>query len=594
MTTSCDREICLSVADFAQGRSDSEAIEAALACLRERAGESPARLVLAPLVYRLTRPVELVDWERLTVEGNGASLIVTAYVSALRMENCRRVAVKDLSVDYDPLYFTQGTIATIEDREMLIRIDEGYRDDYENFLSVHPFVNIRLHDPITGGHLAGSTDDYEIRVLERLEPRVLRVLLSIPYTDPASYRPRVGDRASLYQCWVGAVSLHRCTDTLFENFNLYASGGFGLHEKCGGGGTVLKNCNIVPGPRPVGATAPRLLSTLGDASHFQSVEKGPRLEGCRITHCCDDGINAHGFFFRVTALEGEDVFLSVIGDDPWAVGDRVHAFAGGSYALRGSATITEFERVEGYEIAEENRAILGNTGYVKGIAYRLRLSEPIPGLMVGDDMTDLNRMASGAVVKDCTFGYNRARGIVLKGWDCSIENNTIAECSAAGIMVISELSWAEAGFPVNTVVRNNTLVHTCLSSRARHGSAAVAGIMVLLDAKNGGFFPCRELRNITVEGNRVTDCGTFGIFLSNCTGASVKNNRVEEPFAAGVNNIGACYGVAPRSGILCGMAADVVAEGNSLRCALPEIDRPVELLESCVGASVQRNNILLA
>lgn len=590
------KQVTISIADYEADCTDYEALyfaieDVKLRILGAEAAEKNEVYTLklrSNKKYKIDRQLELKGCRNLTIDGNGSTIVMTTNQTALRLQDNYNLTLKNLSLDYDPLYFTQGTIQAISGNNLTLKIDAGYRDDFENFLT-DTYLTMRLHDSKTGGHLAGSTVDYEVQKLKRTSSGVLTAVLSIPYTDAASYRPQVGNRFSLYKCKSGAVIMKNCTDTTFNGFNVYGSIGFGIHEIAGPGGTVMKNCKIVPGAKPAGATKDRLLSTLGDATHFQSTIKGPTLENCTITHCCDDGINAHGFFYRVMKVSGKEVWLAFPNADDWAAGDTINAYARNTYALRGSATIKSIELVK-TDLTPDQGGLGGNTSYANGHAYHVVLDKAISGLSVGDDFSNPKAMSSGATVRNCTFGYNRARGIVLKGENCVVENNKIIGSSAAGIMVISELSWVEGGFPNGSVIRNNTITDCALESRQIQGTSAVAGIMVLLDAKNSDFYPCTEIRNITISGNTVTNHGTYGIFVSNCNGVTVKDNKIYNPFSRGVNKIGNSYGLTAKSGILIGMSKNITVTGNTVQCGKDEITKAVEILSNCSSVKANSGN----
>ena len=140
----------------------------------------------------------------------------------IQLNDCNNLTISNLSLDYDPLWFTQGTITAVNGNNLTLRIDAGYRDDFENFL-IDQYSVMRLHDPETGGHLAGATTDYEINSVKRSSSGVLIATMSIPYTNAGEYRPQVGNRFSLYQCHSGAVIMTNCKNTTYNSFNIYVN-----------------------------------------------------------------------------------------------------------------------------------------------------------------------------------------------------------------------------------------------------------------------------------------------------------------------------------------------------------------------------------
>ena len=87
-------------------------------------------IVLTQPEYRSGRTVELKKLDGVTIDGNGARLVMTDLKHAVRLSNCRNVTVKNLTVDYDPLPFTQGVITSVspDSRVVEFTIDKGYPD----------------------------------------------------------------------------------------------------------------------------------------------------------------------------------------------------------------------------------------------------------------------------------------------------------------------------------------------------------------------------------------------------------------------------------------------------------------------------------
>jgi hypothetical protein len=94
----------------------------------------PAHIVLSldkNTVYKIKRPLHFKELNGFELNGNGAQLINTTLGSTLLIDGSSHVTIRDLSIDYDPLHFTQGTI-TAFDRAALritVKVDPGYPDD---------------------------------------------------------------------------------------------------------------------------------------------------------------------------------------------------------------------------------------------------------------------------------------------------------------------------------------------------------------------------------------------------------------------------------------------------------------------------------
>ena len=81
--------------------------------------------------YRIKRPLAFRQLHGFELNGNGAQLINTARSGTLTISGCNRLTVRDLTIDYDPLPFTQGTITAFDKQaiEITVKVDPGYPDD---------------------------------------------------------------------------------------------------------------------------------------------------------------------------------------------------------------------------------------------------------------------------------------------------------------------------------------------------------------------------------------------------------------------------------------------------------------------------------
>src|SRR5690349_21654221 len=108
------------------------AIEKAAADARK--GGEPVRIVLnleKGAAYRIKRPLAFSQLSGFELNGNGAQLINTTRSQTLQIGASNRLTVRDLTVDYDPLPFTQGTIAAFDKAalEITVKIGPFYPDD---------------------------------------------------------------------------------------------------------------------------------------------------------------------------------------------------------------------------------------------------------------------------------------------------------------------------------------------------------------------------------------------------------------------------------------------------------------------------------
>jgi hypothetical protein len=132
--------IVFDMANFLGAGGDADtAFAKALAAISKAAGDAakaggPVHIVFnlgKNATYRINRPLAFKALHGFEFNGNGAQLINTTRGSTLTISGSSHVTVRDLTIDYDPLPFTQGTIAAFDKAalQITVKVDAGYPDD---------------------------------------------------------------------------------------------------------------------------------------------------------------------------------------------------------------------------------------------------------------------------------------------------------------------------------------------------------------------------------------------------------------------------------------------------------------------------------
>ena len=256
-------------------------------------------VVIPPGVYRTVPPpgekvhLTLKGVRDFEIVADGVTMLCARRTRAILMDGCENLRIRGLTVDYDPLPFTQGRVVAVADDKSWIdvKLDEGYPQQ--------PFSRIDVVDPTTRFRKRGMPFLWGTKAT-MITNGVVRVAL-VGIGNAAA----VGDLASLSAGPDAAgiphgITLERCSNTVLERVTVHAAPGMGILEAGGEGGTQLRGCRVVPGPTPAGATAPRLLSSSWDAIQHKGVRRGPRVEGCEVESAGDDSwsTSSDGFVFR--------------------------------------------------------------------------------------------------------------------------------------------------------------------------------------------------------------------------------------------------------------------------------------------------------
>ncbi|HBE02969.1 MAG TPA: hypothetical protein DC049_10925, partial [Spirochaetia bacterium] len=219
----------------------------------------------------------------------------------IKFVHCFNVSVKGLTIDYDPLPFTQAVIVDINQTEqcLIVRIIDGFPSPEKYPSSQKPcftpdgkFIPDFFSDKIQSYESVGDKT-IRIKFLRgALFKEPTKSLDGTRVKDIIVINPRRGNT-------IRSVSCGRMT---FEDITLYASSGFGFAEGAdagvNAGGNVYRKCKIVrrPGTK-------RFIGCNADAFHSIEAVKGPLIEDCEFSWSCDDFVNIHGFFAMVYAAQ---------------------------------------------------------------------------------------------------------------------------------------------------------------------------------------------------------------------------------------------------------------------------------------------------
>ena len=267
------------------------------------------QIVISPGVYRLA-PMgqDKCVWTvrkaaDVEIIADGVTLVSTRLTRAITLTECRNVTLRGLTLDYDPLPFTQGrVVAAAEDHSWIdVKLDAGYPRQ--------PYARIDVVDPATRYRKWGMPFLWGARA-EMRGGDVVRVL-----RDGIGKAASVGELASLSTGPAPdgiphAFALDRCENVTLRSVTVHSAPGMGILEADGEGGNQFLHCRVVPGPVPAGATEPRLLSTSWDAMQSKTIRRGPRVEGCEIREAGDDSWSVQSSDFLVLRKTGSTLILA--------------------------------------------------------------------------------------------------------------------------------------------------------------------------------------------------------------------------------------------------------------------------------------------
>lgn len=507
----------------------------------------------------------------LVIEGVGTTLVFSDRDGTTwSFDSCRNIALRGFTIDYDPLPFVQGRITgRAEDgKQYDFAVCDGYpglrKEDSRHYHQAYIFEPDLLR-------WKPWVPDLYARQVEIIDERHGRFIMG--YVPKYHNLIEVGDRIVLTIRSGSAIRMNDCEDVRIEDVTFLAAPG------CAYLGRYMRGDNyyryvIKPGPTPLGATEPRLISTCADGLNIAFATKGPTIEGCRFSFMGDDSVNLHGVTFVVVDQPSPTELLvawpysreylaSVIPQ-----GAIVRSLRPGNYEVVGTAKLKAFTptRERKPDHLEVIQRVWPRNEKGRGTVFKLSLAEPLSA-EPGDFLDIPASNAPNFVIRDCVFEDHRARGLRIMASHGVIERNTFRRLKMSAVTIGAEYEfWREAGWAEDVTIRNNTIEDVGRDG-AIHGSGAyvLGAISIFGRTDHRSQLPLWPgNRGIAIEGNTVRDCPAAGIFVAAAKDVQIRGNQLENCFYRPGESAGKARGLSVRSPIDVQHAQDVVVEGNEI------------------------------
>lgn len=518
------------------------------------------RIVIPPGVYRLAPPGgqgaiwTLNNVHDVEIIADNVTLLGTKLTLALTLNRCRNVSLQGLTLDYDPLPFTQGTIVAIaEDKNSIdIRIHDGYPRQ--------PYARIDLVDPQTRFRKKGMPFLWGTKAT-MIAPDTVRIALKNIGTAAT-----VGDLASLStgpetNMPPHGITLESCTAITFRDVTVHSAPGMGIIESDGEGGNRYLACKVVRGPKPRGATQERLLTTSWDAMQSKFARVGPLVENCIIEEAGDDSWSVQSSDFLVVKNNGKEMTLAF--RDEWTdglqIGDAVRNSLKGPQARITARKIVRREAANlAPEVVEKLKAAPAYSLWnVSQKCMEVSLDNDSP-FSVGTSVFSLERQGNGFIFRN---NHIHSPGRVLIKAGGLVENNVLD--TPHNIMVCPEVPGEAAAGIRNLTIRNNTIRQAGYFCPAPW-SAAAGAISMTASAAPPHLRPAGVFENIVIENNTFEDVCGPNLVLSSARNVTIQNNRLLNAQRVMSKNTGESYRIALDSVIWIKQCEEVQLKDNTI------------------------------
>jgi len=485
-------------------------------------------VIIPPGVYRL-KPVDrqhllFKNLRNLTIIADSVEIVCSETTRAITFENCENLTLRGLTIDYDPLCFTQGRIIKMsEDKsEIEFKLDDNYPRNFEKRIEIFDSKTLTLKRPTYYGwsdFIKIGNGIYKINKGNKYKynpefdkEELGDILVTNNIYFPNGYMPH-------------ALFSNECRNLKLENITLYSSNCFGFFET-NGTKNVYLNCKLDrPSPEhDLYKRTQRMRSTNADAYHSKYAYVGPQIISCSAQFQGDDCVNICGKYYYSSGGKGNTINIIPTELCDLSVGAVLEILTADGQKLpeckilkmeeNGIPSKADIQSLLPLKIKESIKdGVKSPTAKLFTLTVNCEINIQ-PGALVADK----NRMGRGFLVKDCSFGYNRSRGILIKASDGKVIGNKLEENWMSAVLVSPEAYWMESGCSDNLEIRDNQIIKN-KSTKA-----------ISIDAKSttGQLAGPGLHNNINIVNNRFVDCPLPCVSLSATKGGVIKNNSIEQ------------------------------------------------------------------
>ncbi len=427
--------------------------------------------------------IYLKDKEDITIDGNGATVLVHGKMTPFIFDRCNNITVKNLTVDYACPTMAEFTVVSNNDGECVIKINseclfriednsiiwQGEADKTGKPYWEDHYVlgrrQVKLLDPATVLFRDFSRADLEFESIEMLDGNTLKGTLKnkdvyFPAGAVIQSRNIVRDQTgSMFQ---------RCKDIVFDSLRIKFMHGLGMVSQfCEN--VTFRNCDLTPAKG-------RSAASTADFFQFSGCKGDILVENCKASGAHDDFINVHGTHLRIVEANNgtNSLTLRFMHDESWGfqafeVGDKIDFIKWNTLIPYSTAKVLSFTKINDTDI-------------------QIMLDSPLPDIEIGKDVVENATWTPNLYVRNCCFGLTCGRGILCttRG-EVIIENNRFEKVWGPALLIEDDCNfWFESGFTNHIIFRNNKVI-SCNYANMYEGAPVIRYSPKVMDESSAQF-----------------------------------------------------------------------------------------------------------
>ncbi len=469
--------------------------------------------------------------KNITVDGNGATLLIHGKMTPILLNNCENITIKNLTIDYACPTMAEFKVLSNENGTCVIEINKDclYRVEGnnliwqgENDLNGVPYWedsyignsrHIKIFDPETEISRDFRRADLDFESVKNLGNNQLKVVLKKKDADfqvGCIYQTRniVRDQTgSLFQ---------RCKNLRFENLRVKFMHGLGMVSQfCEN--VTFKNCDLTPAKN-------RTITSTADFFQFSGCKGDLIVENCKAQGAHDDYINVHGTHLRIVEADYDNnsIIVRFMHDESWGfqafeVGDELEFIKWNNLQPYDKTKVVSYKKLNDTDIL-------------------LNLDRPLPEIEINKDVVENATWTPNLYVRNCDFGATSGRGILCttRG-EIIIENNRFYKLRGPALLMEDDCNfWFESGYSKEVIFRNNQVI-SCDCGKTYPDSPVIRYTPKVMDKNFEGY----------VHGKLILENNTFKnpigekhvLWLEYLKEAEIKNNTFDTDFDIKTKNV---------------------------------------------------------
>lgn len=498
------------------------------------------RVVIEPGTYRLAPDARfdrgvvfpIRDAHDLDIVADGVTLICTRRARAIDFDGSHDVTLSGLTIDYEPLTFTQGTITAIaaDHQSFTVKIHDGYP-------SGKAYDRAELIDQHTRFPKKGV--EWRFYNAKPVWSDATPDVVQVQFKD-ADKSVAIGDFLTLSAAHEEGMAPHgvdvgKASRITLQNITVHASPGWGIIGDGYSDNSYL-GCKVILGPKPKGATQERLLTTTWDA-----LGGGNRVENCTVEDAGDDAwsivLNSP---MIVLKSEGHSAILRL------DLGNQFNRLVVGNHikqSINGPQAVVSARRLVTLEQAALAPETLQKIEAAKKAPPRPAWDQDNPWTLNGDlvqvDFEGASPFEVGQLVyadellnRGFIFRGNRIKTqgrVLIKGGNGLIENNLIE--GSYGLCV-DLLDWSPLSAQMglrHLIIWGNTFRDVGGFGEKGLPWPRWSGGVYLVAARGDDFLPSGNYNDILLENNLFENITVRNLIITSANGVVLRSNRFVRP-----------------------------------------------------------------